>query len=87
MTLTYADGTRQDAIVLSRTENRMRVIVPGCDDTFELRDVDGNWVTEDCRPVRVEFAWQRERRANATGRSKRGVPVLTINTPVLHPVI
>jgi hypothetical protein len=65
MTLTYADGRRTDAILLARSENKLRVAIPGCDDPMELTDVNGTWVSEDCEPVRVEFAWQRKTREQA----------------------
>ncbi len=62
MVLIYADGSRKEAFLLARTENRIRVAVPGCDDPMELTDIRGTWVTEDCEPVRVEFAWQGKTR-------------------------
>lgn len=58
MILTYADGSRTEAFLLARTENKIRVTIPGSDDPLELTDVRGTWITEDCEPVRVEFAWQ-----------------------------
>ena len=60
MTLTYADGNRTEAILLARSENKIRVAIPGSDDPVELTDVRGTWVSEDCEPVRVEFAWQKK---------------------------
>jgi len=42
--------------------NRIRVAIPGSDDPLEITDVRGTWVTEDCEPVRVEFAWQKKTR-------------------------
>jgi hypothetical protein len=62
MVLIYADGSRTEAFLLARTENRIRVAIPGSDDPLELTDVHGTWVTEDCEPVRVEFAWQGKTR-------------------------
>lgn len=62
MVLIYADGSRTEAFLLARTENRIRVAIPGSDDPLELNDVHGTWVTEDCEPVRVEFAWQGKTR-------------------------
>ncbi|HUI53739.1 MAG TPA: hypothetical protein VLY04_02120 [Bryobacteraceae bacterium] len=62
MTLTYQDGTKVEAIILSRTDDKIRVTIPGCEDPLELTEVNGTWVTEDCEPVRVEFAWQRKTR-------------------------
>lgn len=62
MFLTYADGSRTEAFLLTRNENTIRVAIPGSDDPLELTDVHGVWVTEDCEPVRVEFAWQGKTR-------------------------
>ena len=58
MTLIYADGSRTEAFLLARTENRIRVAIPGSDDPLEFTDMHGTWVSEDCEPVCVEFAWQ-----------------------------
>ena len=58
MILRYADGSRAEGFLLARTENKIRVAIPGCDDPMEFTDVHGTWVSEDCEPVRVEFAWQ-----------------------------
>jgi hypothetical protein len=62
MTITYRDGRQVTAFILSRSEERIRVTVPGCDDPIELNDRNGTWVTEDCEPVRIQFAWQRRTR-------------------------
>lgn len=60
MVLTYTDGSRKEAILLARTGNRIRVAIQGSDDPLEITDVHGTWVTEDCEPIRVEFAWQKK---------------------------
>ncbi len=62
MFLTYANGTKKEAFLLSRSEGKIRVAVPGSDDPLELTDVHGTWVSEDCEPVRVEFAWEGKTR-------------------------
>ena len=62
MVLTYANGSRTEAFLLARTENKIRVAIPGSDDPLELTDVRGTWVTEDCEPVRVQFAWEGKTR-------------------------
>jgi hypothetical protein len=58
MILIYADGRRTKAVLLARSESQLRVAIPGCDEPLELNDIHGTWVSEDCEPVRVEFAWQ-----------------------------
>ena len=35
----------------------MRVAIPGCGDSLELKEIHGVWVTDDCEPVEVEFSW------------------------------
>jgi hypothetical protein len=60
MILTFADGRRSEAILLARTENKIRVAIPGSDDPLEFTDVHGTWVSEDCEPVRVQFAWEKK---------------------------
>lgn len=62
MVLIYSNGNRTEAFLLARTENKIRVAIPGHDDPLELTDVRGTWVTEDCEPVRIEFAWQGKTR-------------------------
>ena len=37
----------------------MRIAIPNSDDSVELKEVNGVWVTDDCEPVQVAFEWQR----------------------------
>jgi len=37
----------------------MRVAVPGGEDILEFTRIHQVWVSEDCEPVQIEFAWQR----------------------------
>jgi len=62
MYLIYADGSTTEAFLLARTENTMRVAIPGSDDPLDLTEIHGTWVTENCDPVRVQFAWQGKTR-------------------------
>jgi len=59
MTITYANGTTLEAILVTRHEHTIRVAVRGGDDLLEFKDIKGIWVSEDCEPVRIEFEWQR----------------------------
>jgi len=59
MTITYPDGAVLEALVLAQGENMIRVAVPGEEDVRTLTRTHGNWISEDCEPVVVEFAWQR----------------------------
>jgi hypothetical protein len=40
----------------------MRVALEGAEDILELTNVHGTWVTADCEPVRIGFAWQTRAR-------------------------
>ncbi len=62
MTINYSDGRAVEAALLSRTENAMRVAVQGGEDVMEFREIRGSWVSADCEPVTIEFAWQRRER-------------------------
>jgi len=59
MTIKYSDGKSFEAVLLLRTENTIRLAVEGADDVMELTDINGTWVSDDCEPVFIEFAWQR----------------------------
>lgn len=61
MTITYPDGAVLDALVLSQSEDSIRAVVAGEEEVRTLTRVHGTWVSEDCEPVVVEFAWQRQR--------------------------
>ena len=37
----------------------MRVALQGSEDVVVLNDVNGSWITDDCEPVEVSFAWQQ----------------------------
>lgn len=56
MTIRYQNGHTAEAMLLSRSETNMRVMLRNSDDVTELNLVLGKWVTEDCEPVSVEFA-------------------------------
>lgn len=62
MTIKYSDGRSVEAVLLSRTEHTIRVAIGGADDVMELSNVNGTWVSADCEPVRIAFAWQRHDR-------------------------
>jgi hypothetical protein len=37
----------------------MRVALEGYDEATEFYAINGVWLSEDCEPVEVEFAWER----------------------------
>ena len=69
MIIRYEDGRTVEGILLSRSENRMRVALKGTDDVTEFTDIHGVWVASDCEPVQIEFAWQK----------KSGEPVVSVD--------
>src|ERR1035437_392723 len=80
MTIAYADGRTLEAVLLARTdntltvavkntENTLRVAVKNTDDVLVFSGVNGTWVSEDCEPVRIEFAWQLHSREAAVAEA------------------
>lgn len=60
MTITYADGSTVDALLLSSAEKTMRVAIAGEDDVRVFSSVDGVWFAENGEPVELKFAWQKD---------------------------
>lgn len=54
----YNSGRILQGVVLSFGDGRVRIAVKGWDDAFELRLVNGVWVSEDCEVVKLHFADQ-----------------------------
>lgn len=54
MILRYPDGNLVDALLLSRGDARMRVILRGKKDRLELNTLDHRWVDEDGQEVSIE---------------------------------
>jgi hypothetical protein len=69
MTIRYANGYTQEAMLLSRSEDSMRVAIQGSEDVLQFNQVNGTWITDDCEPVQVDFAWSRT----------ADLPVVTLN--------
>jgi hypothetical protein len=61
MKITYQNGTVRDALLLSHGEDGLRAALPGDDDVRTFHRADGVWLSEECEPVTIEFAWQRTR--------------------------
>jgi hypothetical protein len=59
MTITYANGTVLEAIVLSHEENEIRAIAAGCDDVLGFNCIHGTWISDELEPVNIKFGWQR----------------------------
>jgi hypothetical protein len=62
MTIQYSNGNKVEAILLSRDGERMRVAVEGSADAIEFVQRGDVWISDDCEPVRIEFAWQKKTR-------------------------
>ncbi len=52
--LTYETGRRTEALVMSATQDRLRVIVPNRNETLELRLQNGVWVAENGERVEID---------------------------------
>lgn len=59
MTITYLDGGAVQAVLLTRAGDTIRVAIEGADDATEFRKINGIWVSDDCEPARIDFAWQQ----------------------------
>jgi hypothetical protein len=59
MTIKYSDGTVLNALLLARGNDTLQVTVPGDDDARTFTLISGTWISEECEPVKIEFAWQR----------------------------
>ena len=35
----------------------MRIALKGSEDVLEVKNINGTWITEECEPVQVDFAW------------------------------
>jgi hypothetical protein len=57
MTIRYNNGQIFEAVLLSQAETTMRLAIEGHDDIIELNLVHGVWVSDECEPVHVDFAW------------------------------
>jgi hypothetical protein len=65
MIINYSDGKSVEAVLLSRTEQTMRVAVEGAEDAMELSNIRGTWVSDECEPVSIQFAGRRTERKPA----------------------
>lgn len=59
MTITYSNGTVQQAVVLSHEQDEIRAVAPGTEDVLALSRIHGAWITDELDPVTIEFAWER----------------------------
>jgi len=60
MTIRYSNGHTLEAVLLSQTETSMRIALQGSEDVLELQNINGAWITDECEPVNVHYAWSRQ---------------------------
>ena len=60
LTIRFTNGLTKESVLLSRSHDLLRVAIEGCDDVTELRRINGVWITDECEPVQVSFAWDRD---------------------------
>ena len=58
MKITYRNGQVSEAVLLARDGDHLRVAVDGADDAVSFTRINGVWISDDCEPVRLEFAWE-----------------------------
>ena len=66
--MSYETGKRTEALVMSATQDKMRVIVPQRNETLELRQRDGFWVAENGERVEIEAIIGDDREARPVER-------------------
>jgi hypothetical protein len=54
LTIRHFDGRLVDSIILAVSADRMRIAIPGSEDTIELALRQGVWLTENGEPVEIE---------------------------------
>jgi hypothetical protein len=59
MTIHYPNGTILEAVLLSRGSDTLRASVPGDNDVRTFTLINECWISEECEPVKFEFAWER----------------------------
>ena|SRR5690242_18357529 len=67
MIVTYSNGTAVEAVLLSRGNDCLRAAVAGDKDVRSFTLIGGRWISEDCDPVQIEFAWERCKEADVPG--------------------
>ena len=65
MIITYTGRKPVEAVLLSRDGDTIRVAIDGGDDATEFRMINGTWVSDECEPARIEFAWEHSDRQPA----------------------
>lgn len=53
ITLTLSPGLVAEGVMLAVSKDRMRIVLPGSEDTTDLYRFDGQWYTADNTPVEL----------------------------------
>ncbi len=69
MTIRYTDGRTYEAVLLSRSDDTLRIAVKNTEDVQLFNCINGTWVSEDCEPVHIDFEWQRRTREEAVAEA------------------
>ena len=55
---------------MSRGNDTLRATVPGDEDVRTFTLINGAWISEECEPVHIEFAWQRREPAHVPNETE-----------------
>jgi hypothetical protein len=69
MTVKYSDGRRIEGILLTMGDSGMRVALKGSEDAVDFAFMAGTWVSENCEPVGIEFAWEQQKPKEAVSEA------------------
>jgi hypothetical protein len=59
VTIRYGSEITVEAVVLFRQGDILRVAPRYGDDALVFRCLNGAWISEECEPVQIDFAWRR----------------------------
>ena len=57
MLITLLDGQKIEGVIYLQTGNTMRVALKGAEDLVDFTCISGQWLSENCEPVEVEWVW------------------------------
>ena len=70
MTINYPNGTTLKATLLMHGNDTLRATVPGDDDVRTFTLANGTWISGECEPVTIEFAWHRREPAHVPNETE-----------------
>lgn len=54
LSITFPEGEKHDGILLALSKGQMRIVLEGCPDAVELREVEGQWALENGTQVELD---------------------------------